>query len=180
MALARQAMEISKSPGIAFLAGRVLNEAGQTAPALEVVTRLLQRFDGESLAMARVLEGEIALKTKDPRKAIERFKTAQQFADSWLGRFGLGRAYLAVGAIPEADSEFDLCLKRRGEATAALLDDVPTYRLFAPIYYYQGRVHDELGSPGAKDSYAAYLAIKQHADELGLVADARKRLAAAR
>jgi len=180
IALARQAMEISKSAGIAFLAGRALNEAGQTAPALEVVTRLLQRFDGESLAMARVLEGEIALKVKDPRKAIERFKTAQQFADSWLGRFGLGRAYLAVGAIPEADSEFDLCLKRRGEATAALLDDVPTYRLFAPIYYYQGRVHDELGSPGAKDSYAAYLAIKQHADEQGLVADARKRLAAAR
>ncbi len=178
IALAHQAQELSKSAGLAFLAGRVLNDAGQSTAALDVVTRLLQRFDGESLAMARVLEGEVALKTKDPRKAIERFKTAQQFADTWLGRFGLGRAYLAVGAIPEADSEFDLCLKRRGEATAALLDDVPTYRFFAAVHYYQGRVHDELGSPGAKDSYAAYLAIKQRGDEQGLVADARKRLAA--
>jgi tetratricopeptide (TPR) repeat protein len=87
--LARQAMELSKSEGIAFLAGRALNDGGQPAAALEVVTRLLKRFDAESLAMARVLEGEIALRGKDPRKAVERFKTAQQFADTWLGRYGM-------------------------------------------------------------------------------------------
>ena len=174
--LARQAMDLSKSEGIAFLAGRALNEAGQPAAALEVVTRLLKRFDAESLAMARVLEGEIALKGKDPRKAIERFKTAQQFADTWLGRFGLGRAYLDAEMVAEADSEFDLCLKRRGEATAALLDDVPTYRYFAPVVYYEGRVDEALGSPDAKGQYDAFLAIKQRGDEQGLVADARKRV----
>jgi tetratricopeptide (TPR) repeat protein len=177
-ALAKQALARSSEEGITFLAGRVLTETGQTALALELVGKLLQRFDSESLAYARVLEGEVALKKGDPRKAIERFKTAQQFADSWLGRFGLGRAYLEAGAVAEADSEFDLCVKRRGEATAVLLDDMPTYRFFAVVHYYQGRVHDELGSPGAKDSYAAYLAIKQRGDEQGLVADARKRLAA--
>jgi hypothetical protein len=79
--------------------------------------------------------------------------------------------------VAEADSEFDLCLKRRGEATAALLDDVPTYRFFAPILYYRGRVQEALGSPDAKGSYSSFLTIKQHADEQGLVADARKRLA---
>ena len=177
VAAARQALELSTDEGIAFLAGRVLNEAGDATAALEIVTRLLKRYDAESLAMARVLEGEIALKGKDPRKANARFKTAQQFADTWLGRFGLGRAYLEADAIAEADSEFDLCLKRRGEATAALLDDVPTYRYLAPVYYYQGRVQGALGSPDAKAGYSAYLTIKQHGEEQGLVADARKRAA---
>jgi serine/threonine protein kinase/tetratricopeptide (TPR) repeat protein len=174
--LAKQAMARSSEEGITFLAGRVLAETGQTALALELVGKLLQRLDSESLAYARVLEGEVALKRGDPRKAIERFKTAQQFADSWLGRFGLGRAYLEAGAVAEADSEFDLCVKRRGEATALLLDDMPTYRYSAPLQYYQGRVHEALGSPGAADFYKAFLTIKANGDEQGLVADARRRL----
>ena len=175
-ALAKQAMARSSEEGITFLAGRVLTEIGQTALALELVGKLLQRLDSESLAYARVLEGEVALKKGDPRKAIERFKTAQQFADSWLGRFGLGRAYLEAGAVAEADSEFDLCVKRRGEATAVLLDDMPTYRYSAPVQYYQGRVHEALGSPGAADSYKTFLTIKANGDEQGLMADARRRL----
>lgn len=174
-AAARQAMEVGKSEGLTFLAGRVLNDAGQRAAALEAVTQLLKRFDNESMAMARVLEGEIALKDKDPRKAIERFNTAKNAADTWLGRYGLGRAYLEAEMVAEADSEFDLCLKRRGEASAALLDDVPTYRYFAPILYYEGRVEEALGSPDAKGQYEAFLAIKQKGDEQGLVVDARTR-----
>jgi serine/threonine protein kinase/tetratricopeptide (TPR) repeat protein len=175
-ALAKQAMARSSEEGITFLAGRVLTEIGQTALALELVGKLLQRLDSESLAYARVLEGEVALKKGDPRKAIERFKTAQQFADSWLGRFGLGRAYLEAGAVAEADSDFDLCVKRRGEATSVLLDDMPTYRLYAPVQYYQGRVHAALGSPAAADAFKAFLTIKESGDEQGLVADARRRL----
>jgi predicted Zn-dependent protease len=126
--------------------------------------------------LARVLEGEVALKQNDPRKAIQRFNTARQFADSWLVRYGLGRAYLQADAAPEAASEFDLCVKRRGEATAVLLDDVPTYRYYAPIEYYQGRVHEALGGTGAAESYKAFLAVKAGGDEQGLVADARRRL----
>jgi tetratricopeptide (TPR) repeat protein len=179
VSLARQAIALSPEAGINFLAGRVLSDCGQHGPALEIVGKLLQRFDPESLAYARVLEGEIALDRGDPRKAIERFKTAQQFADSWLGRFGLGLAYLAAGAFPEADSEFDLCLKRRGEAAAVLLDDVPTYRFEAPVHYYQGRVDEALGSPTAGESYQAFLDIKRTGDEKGLVTDATRRVAQA-
>jgi len=175
-ALAKQALALSAEEGITFLAGRVLSDTGHYALALELVGRLLKRFDPESLAYARVLEGEIALDRGDPRKAIERFKTAQQFADSWLGRFGLGMAYLEAGAFAEADSEFDLCLKRRGEAAAVLLDDMPTYRFAAPVPYFQGRVDEALGSPAAAEEYAAFLAIKKDGDERGLVTDARRRL----
>ena len=174
--LAQKAMRASKGYDVEFLAGRVLADCGQTDHALEIVTKLLQRFDAESLMCARVLEGEVALRKNDPRKAIQRFNTARQFADSWLVRYGLGRAYLQADAAAEADSEFDLCVKRRGEATAVLLDDVPSYRYYAPIEYYQGRVHEALGGAGAAESYKAFLAIKENGEEQGLVADARRRL----
>jgi tetratricopeptide (TPR) repeat protein len=176
--LARQAIALSPEAGINFLAGRVLSDCGQHTLALEIVGKLLQRFDPESLAYARVLEGEVAMDRGDPRKAIERFKTAQPFADSWLGRFGLGLAYLEAGAFAEADSEFDLCLKRRGEAAAVLLDDMPTYRFEAPVHYYQGRVDEALGSPTAAEAYTAFLALKRGGDEKGLVTDATRRIAA--
>ncbi len=174
--LALKAATMASDEGVAFLAGRVLIDAGQAAPAQEIAARLSQRLDRESQVSAGVLEGELALKRNEPRAAIEKFQAAQKIADSWLGRFGLGRAYLMAGAVAEADSEFDVCLKRRGEATAVLLDDVPTYRLMAPILYYEGRVHQGLGSPAAADHYKAFLAIKQNGDEQGLVTDARRRL----
>jgi eukaryotic-like serine/threonine-protein kinase len=174
--LARKAQALSKDFDIAFLAGRVLSDAGETEAALDIVTKLLQRLDSESLMYARVLEGEIALKRNDPRKAIERFNTAKTFAASWFVRFGLGRAYLQADAAAEADSEFDRCLKRKGEATAALLDDIPTYRYVSVIDYYQGRVHEALGGAGATESYKAFLATKATGDEQGLVADARRRV----
>jgi hypothetical protein len=56
---------------------------------------------------------------------------------------------------------------------------VPTYRLFAPVYYYQGRVHEALNSPGAAESYQAFVALKKNGDERGLVTDAQRRLGAA-
>jgi serine/threonine protein kinase/Flp pilus assembly protein TadD len=174
--LANTALSGSTDETVTYLAGSVLASSGQGKAALALVRKLLERFDLESLGLARVLEGEVALAEGEARKAIEKFTEARSFADSWLGRFGLGRAYLAAGAIAEADSEFDLCIKRRGEATAALLDDVPTYRFAATLAYYQGRVHEALGSADAPSHYQAFLDIKQAGDEQGLVADARKRL----
>jgi len=130
----------------------------------------------EPRVYARVVEGEIALAEDRAADAVARFAEAQAMADTWLGRFGLGRAYLAAGAFTEADSELDRCLARRGEATAVFLDDIPTWRLFADVHYYKGRALEGLGSAGAADAYKTFLAIKAHGDEQGLVADARRRL----
>jgi len=68
-------------------------------------------------------------------------------------------------------------LKRKGEASAVFLDDVPTFRAFPPVYYYLGRAQEGLKSPAAADSYKALLSIKEKGDEAGLVADARRRVA---
>ena len=118
----------------------------------------------------------MALKRRDAAGALNRFREAQRAADSWLGRFGLGRAALEAGAFADAQSEFDICLKRNGEATSVLLDDVPTYRLIPTLQYYMARAQEGLHSPKATDSYKTFLAIKDKGDEQGLVADARRRV----
>ena len=90
----------------------------------------------------------------------------------------LGRAYLDAGAFIEADSELEKCLKRRGEASAVYLDDVPTFRAIPPVYYYLGRAQEGLKSPAADESFKTFLSIKEKGDEAGLVKDAQRRVAA--
>ena len=48
----------------------------------------------------------------DARAAVASFEAAQKLADSWLGRYGLGRAYLEAGVFVEAQTQFDTCLTR--------------------------------------------------------------------
>jgi len=51
----------------------------------------------------------------------------------------MGRAYLDAGAFTEASAEFDVCLKRRGEATSIFLDDVPSYHLLPAVIIIRAR-----------------------------------------
>ena len=94
----------------------------------------------------------------------------------------MGRAYLKAVEYTDAQTEFDACLSRKGEATTYLIDDIPTYRVMASARYYMGLTQEGQGSPAAKaaalESYKAFLAIKEKGDEQGLVADARRRVAA--
>ena len=115
----------------------------------------------------------------DARAAIASFQQSLKLADAWQTRYLLGRAYLAGEAFAEADSEFDACLRRKGEATAVFLDDVPTWRVIAPVYYYQGLARIGLKSTtGAAEAFKTFVAFKDGGDEQNpLVADARKRLA---
>jgi hypothetical protein len=72
-------------------------------------------------AYAKIIEAEIALKNDDARQAIRLLTEANTLADTWLGHFDLGVAYLQVPAYAEAEAEFDRCLKRRGEVTDYIL-----------------------------------------------------------
>ena len=162
---------------VPFSAGRIYLEAGQYAPAQALISQLSAQLDPDSQAYGKVLEGEMYVKRGDAKRAIALLVEAQKIADTWIGRLDLGRAYLEAGAYTEADSELERCLKRRGEASAILLDDVPTFRAFPPVYYYLARAQEGLKSPAAADSYKTLLSMKEKGDELGLVADARRRVA---
>jgi tetratricopeptide (TPR) repeat protein len=172
---AGNALVKSKAPKIRFLAARVLAAAGESARARELASALAAELQVEPQAYAKLIDGEIALQEGDPRQAIKTFSEANALLDTWIGRFDLGRAYLEAGAFPEADSEFDRCIKRRGEALALFLDEVPTYGYFPPVYYYLGRVREGMKSAGFAESYRTYLNIRSRAGEDPLLAEVRRR-----
>ena len=178
--LAEEAIGKSNDRSTALMAGRVLIDAGKPARAMELAGDLDKKLDREPQMYANLLRGEADLKRGDTRHAVENFSAAQKLSDSWMGHYGLGRAYLAAGDFTNAQTEFDACATRKGEATNILIDDIPTYRFMATLRYYIGRAQEGQGSPAAataaQESYKAFVALKQKGDEQGLVADARQRV----
>jgi tetratricopeptide (TPR) repeat protein len=174
---ATRSLAINRTGGAAFIAARVLLENGQDARALDVAREMGARLEPDPRAYAKLLEGEVQLGKGKPQPALDLFREAGKLSDTWLGHFDLGRAYLEAGAFTQASSEFDACEKRKGEATAAFLDDVPSFRYFPLVYYYQGRVREGMKRTDAGDSYKAFIATKTKADRGDpLVADALKRV----
>jgi tetratricopeptide (TPR) repeat protein/predicted Ser/Thr protein kinase len=160
-----------------FMGARLMLAAGRTERAKDLAASLAARPAPEPQAYARLIDGEIALAQGRAPDAIKAFHEAAAQVDTWIGHIALGRAYLAAGQYTEAYSEFESCLKRRGEAAAVFLDDLPTVRFLPQVYYYLGRAQEGLKSPGAKDSYKKFLEIKILAAGDPLVEDAKKRLA---
>jgi tetratricopeptide (TPR) repeat protein len=150
--------------------------AGQSDKAMELSQKLSQRLEPDPGAYAKLIEAEVQMKKKDYRGAVRTFQDAQKIADTWLGRLGLGRAYLEAGAFPDADTELDACVKRRGEAASVFLDDEPSWRYFAPVDYYLGRTRQGLQSPGAAEAYQNYLKVREKSVNDPLAADAKNRL----
>jgi eukaryotic-like serine/threonine-protein kinase len=167
----------SKKGSDLFSAALVYVQTGQTEKALKVAEVLNAKLQPEIQAYANLIEGEAAAKKGNIPGAIDLYQKAQALLDTWLGHMALGRAYLEGGEFIEAHSEFDMCLKRKGEASSIFLDDFPSYRYFAPVYYYLGRSQEGLKSPAARESYEKFLKIKERADPGDpLVEDAQKRL----
>jgi tetratricopeptide (TPR) repeat protein/predicted Ser/Thr protein kinase len=176
VAAAEKALANGQTLQVRFLAGRVFAEAGETAQAKKMADSLAKQTQAEPQAYGKIIEGKLALKQGDSRLAIKDITDADNLLDTWIGRFELGRAYLAAGQFAEADSEFERCIKRRGEALELLMDNVVTYGYFPYVYYYQGRVRQGLKTPAFADSYRTYLSIRGQSTEDPLVAEARKSL----
>jgi Flp pilus assembly protein TadD len=175
LAAADRALANSQAVKIRFLAARVFVEAGAAAKAGALSAALGAELQAEPQAYALIIDGLTALQNGNPRRAIKDLTDANGLLNTWIGHFDLGRAYLEAGGFPQADSEFDRCIKRRGEALSLFLDEEPTFGYYPPVYYYQGRVKEGLNSSKSADSYRAYLDIRGKSTEDPLVADARKR-----
>ncbi|HYU46536.1 MAG TPA: protein kinase [Terriglobales bacterium] len=176
LAAAQSAMANRQSPKIRFLAARAFVEAGETAKARKLAESLALAVQAPPQAYAKLVLGEAALKEHNPQQAIQLFTEAKNLMDTWVGHLDLGRAYLEAGAFAEADSEFDRCLKRRGESLELFMDDMPTSSYLPVVYYYQGRVREGLKSAGFADSYRTYLSMRGKSSEDPLLPDIRRRL----
>jgi serine/threonine protein kinase/Flp pilus assembly protein TadD len=177
IAAADKALSTDDDLRFQFMAARALVEAGEINKARPLVTAMSSKILAEPQAYAKIVEGAIALKSGNPRQAIDALTQANTLLDTWLGHFELGRAYLAAEQFAQADSEFERCLKRRGEALQLILGDEPTYAYVPPVYYYQGQVREGMKVEGAAESYREYLKFRGNSTEDPNLATIRSRLA---
>jgi tetratricopeptide (TPR) repeat protein len=172
---AESALVNSKGVKTRFLIGRILALAGEVERARQLAATLASELYAEPQAYAKIIEGDVFLENGDPRQAIKALTEANRLLDTWIGRFDLGRAFLQAEAYLDADAEFDRCIRRRGEAMALFLDEVPTYGYFPPVYYYLGRVREALKTKGFAESYRTYLDIRGRAGEDPFLSEAHRR-----
>lgn len=174
--LSDQAYAVSQRAHIAVPISAIYLETGNVDKAISLAEELSKRLEAAPRAHAKLIEGEISRKNGNIPGAIEHFNESRRLLDTWLVHLSLGKAYLDGKAFTNAQSEFETCLKRQGEATTVFANDIPSYYYFPQIHYYMGLALEGMGSAAAKDSYTAFLTIKDKADGDWMVEDARKRL----
>jgi hypothetical protein len=91
--------------------------------------------------------------------------------------YAQGLAAVVIGSLSRWGDGYKLAVEalERGE-TFDILDYLPTYSYLPEVYYYQGRVREGLNSPGAGDSYRAYMSIRGTSSEDSLLLEVRHRL----
>ncbi len=178
---ARRALKLLGAGPASVPAARALIAAGATEEPRALAAALADDLQEELRAYARLLEGEIALRERRYVAASEALRGGLDLADLWWSRLALGIAYVEAGHPAEGLGELEQCRKRRGEATAILLDDLPSIRYLAPLPYWLARAREATGQiAAARTSYSEFLRIRS-ADVAGadlLVQDARRRLEA--
>jgi hypothetical protein len=171
-----EVVRLRSAMAVKFLAAQIFVESGHAEKAQKLAAELGSSTEpsDDARVHGNIIEAQIALK-KNPRQAITILTDANSVLDTWIGHFTLGRAYLEAGMFVQADSEFDLCIARRGEALT-MMDEGPTYGVFPLVYYYQGRVREQMKTASFADSYREYLKIRGQSKEDPLVADVRRRV----
>ena len=174
VAAAEQALAASKAVSVKFLSARVLVEAGAVQAAQRIAASLAGELAIQPQSYGKIIEGQIARQQRNLPEAIRILSEANALLDTWVGHFELGRAYLEGGAFAQADSEFDACIRRRGEALM-LVDEDPTYGYFPSVYYYLGRAREGLGTAGYAELYREYLKIRGTSADDPLLSEVRRR-----
>jgi Flp pilus assembly protein TadD len=173
-AAAEKALANSQSTKIRLLVARTFVEAGESAKGRKLAAGLASELQVKSQAYGKLIEGEAYLEEHNQQQALQSLTEAQKLLDTWLVHYDLGLVYLEAGAFAEADSEFDTCIKRRGEVLELFMDDMPTSSYLPLVYFYQGRAREGLKSPGFADSYRTYLNIRGKAGEDPLLPEIRR------
>jgi serine/threonine protein kinase/tetratricopeptide (TPR) repeat protein len=176
VAAADKALANSQSVSARFLSAIAFVEAGELTKAQKLAASLGSELQAEPQSYGKIIEGMVSAKRDDMKSAVESLTGATKLLDTWISHFEAGRVDLKAKLFVQADSEFDTCLKRRGEALELFQDSVPTFGYLPDVYYYQGRVREGLKSTGFTDSFRKYLSIRGQAGEDPRLAEIRRRL----
>ena len=181
VAAARRALAVGKSEAQILPAVRWLIAAKELKAAELLGAELDGSLEARTRAYGRIVASQIALARGKRVEAVDAMRAGLELADLWLVRYHLGQAYLAAGAPAEAFSEFEACMKRRGEGYAVFLDDVPTARAVAPVNYWMGRAREGMGLRSqAAAEYRTYIAGRAKDSPEPLLKDAITRMASFR
>jgi tetratricopeptide (TPR) repeat protein len=174
---AREATSLAREDATLVPAALVLLRAGRSADAQKIADGLANQFQVRSRAYAEMIQAEILRASGHLPASADALGRARKLADLWLGRFLMGVTNVEGGRFELAQTDLELCLKRRGEAMALFLDDMPTFRYLAPVYYWLGRALEGQKHPGAPDNYRTFLTLRPEGSRDPLADDARRRLA---
>jgi eukaryotic-like serine/threonine-protein kinase len=144
-AAVQTALTASRQDPILAAAAELSFRVGRIAEGRALVNELAAKLPAQPRAYARIIDAQAALREKRYSDAIETLQAAQKVIDLWLGRYVLGLAYLQAGYYAEALAEFETCMKRRGEATALFIDEMPTFRRLSALPSLLTRARDGLG-----------------------------------
>jgi tetratricopeptide (TPR) repeat protein len=174
---ARKALDMSRDEPILVSAARIFVMTGNTTDASLIAAELDKRLLPQPRAYAKIIKGEIDARAGKPADAVAAFQAAQKLADLWLTRFSLGVAYVRAEHHPEGLRELEASERRRGEATAIFLNDVPSFRYLGTLSYWLARAQEGIGQKQQSiDNYKKFLALRPPQLKDPLAADARARL----
>ncbi len=139
-------VETQQGNGQLVPAALIALELGDVEFAAEVSNTLQQELQPNARSYGLVIKGAIATHEGRNADAADALRSAIELTDSWLLRFYLGRAYFAAGRYVEAIDEFQICMQRRGEATAMFLDDdEPTWRYMERLNSWLAKAKQAMG-----------------------------------
>ena len=174
---AERATRANDHEAVLIPAAHVFIEAGKTDRAMALARGMEQKIPPHIRSYARVIKGDILIHERRIPEAIDELHAAETLHDSWIVHTLLGQAYQAAGQYPEAMAQWDLCVKRRGEAADAFIADSSSMRYLPAAYYWLGRAQEGLGvASGAAENYRKYVEIRSAAERDRLLGDARQRL----
>jgi tetratricopeptide (TPR) repeat protein len=177
-AAAEKAAALGQNETVLFPAARILIAAGQTDRANAIASSMENSLQKRTRSYGQLVRGAVALQQKRYPDAVDAFRAGLKLHESWLGHALLGEVYSAAEHFAEAADEWELCLKRRGEATDVFFADTSTLRYLPPVYYWLGRAQEALGATDAsRRNYAEFLKLRA-ATEFNdrLAADAKRRV----
>jgi len=176
LAAVAKALKTSRDLFVVVPVAGVLLAEGQVTDVTALASELERRLQTRDQAYADFLRAQVAQSSGQAAEAVTMLRKALEHGDLWLLRFTLGVAYVQAGAFAEALPELEACEKRRGEATALFLNDLPTYRYAVPLAYWLGRAQEGMGMrEAANRSYQAYLSFRPESSGDRLASDASKR-----
>ncbi|HTR53042.1 MAG TPA: protein kinase [Kofleriaceae bacterium] len=167
------ATHVTKDPGALMFAAFVELAAGDDKRALAIAAKLSHEVARSRRASAKAIEAEALRVHGKPLDSMVAFEDVIHTEDKPLYHLWYARAAIDAGHFAEAYHDLQLALARRGEA-ALNFGGFPAYRIVPLFTYYLAKAQTGLGSPAAKASYQAFLAMLHEPDASDIyAADAR-------